>query len=133
MRCRLVCRDWHRAVRRHVEGGARARARRERHWRRAECSFYPITPSMYSPAPPAVTASSSSDGGGADCSYRNVLSLKCDECEIMLAVDNGNVEVYDRWSLRLKTVLVGQVSLIIEKFLSRSFRIAVFFTKSLFS
>ena len=27
----------------------------------------------------------------------------------MLAVDNGNVEVYDRHSLELKTALVGQV------------------------
>ena len=34
---------------------------------------------------------------------------QADESEIMLAVDNGNVEVYDRHSLELKTALVGQV------------------------
>ena len=38
----------------------------------------------------------------------NIL-FQADESEIMLAVDNGNVEVYDRHSLELKTALVGQV------------------------
>ena len=37
------------------------------------------------------------------------ISFQADESEIMLAVDNGNVEVYDRHSLELKTALVGQV------------------------
>ena len=36
--------------------------------------------------------------------------IQADESEIMLAVDNGNVEVYDRHSLELKTALVGQFS-----------------------
>ena len=35
--------------------------------------------------------------------------FQADDSEIMLAVDNGNVEVYDRHSLELKTALVGQV------------------------
>ena len=45
-----------------------------------------------------------------DNPYRNVLSLRADEREIMLALDNGNVEIYDRHSLRLCALLKGQFS-----------------------
>ncbi len=117
MRCKLVCKEWCRNIQRYVEGSQRIRAQLLQRWKRAECSFFPVTPSTRSGSKPV------SSGGAAgtqerrkgdisanipDSSYRNVLSLKCDESEIMLAVDNGNVEIYDRRSLRLKTLLVGQ-------------------------
>ncbi len=101
MRCKLVCKEWYHNIKDNVENSPRIRSQLLSRWRGAECSFYPITPSMYSPAPGAIAKS-------PDSSYRNVLSLMCDESEIMLAVDNGNVEIYDRRSFRLKTVLVGQ-------------------------
>lgn len=74
-------------------------------WIEDECSYYPLNPVMYENDPRFNLADENPDS-----SYRNVLGLKCDEMEIIMAVDNGNVEIYDRQSLRLKSVLVGQFS-----------------------
>ena len=46
----------------------------------------------------------------AESRYRNILSFKVDEKEIMLAVDNGNIEIYDRSSMKLTCLFVGQYS-----------------------
>ena len=46
----------------------------------------------------------------AESRYRNILSFKVDEKEIMLAVDNGNIEIYDRYSMKMTCLLVGQYS-----------------------
>ena len=50
------------------------------------------------------------DTESAKARYRNILNFKADETEIMLAVDNGNIEIYDRYSLKLTCLLVGQYS-----------------------
>ena len=44
--------------------------------------------------------------------YKKLIYIffKADENEIILAVDNGNVEVYDRGTRKLTCVLVGQYS-----------------------
>ena len=105
MRCKLVCKKWHRNISQYLEHSPRLRAELLSRWRRGECSYYPVHPAMYGPAPNGLL------GVGDDFpdnTYRNVLGIKCDELELFVAVDNGNVEIYDRRSLRLRCVLAGQ-------------------------
>ena len=69
-------------------------------WRTQNCSITPLTPE----------GSDLQDTESAEARYRNILNFKADESEIMLAVDNGNIEIYDRYSQRLTCLLVGQYS-----------------------
>jgi len=107
LRCRLVCRTWRDTVCALVETMPTTNARLRRAWRKGICSYYPLTPSLHAkrPLPPSVAVARPGEGPAA---YRNVLAVRADETEIVLAVDNGNVEIYDRRTLRLKTALVGQ-------------------------
>lgn len=96
LRCRLVCRYWAASVSKYCLNQAKLDYR----WDRMLCSIYPLTPQ---------------DGAGLmwdnpEARYRNVLSVKVDENDIMLAVDNGNVEIYDRYTRKMTCLLAGQYS-----------------------
>lgn len=104
-----MCKTWHRTISSFIETTPRLSSRLKANWSGAACSFYPVTPTA-----PILDTESNIGGGGhhnSDHSYRNVLCLKADEREIMIAVDNGNVEIYDRHSLELKSALIGQVGI----------------------
>ena len=103
MRCKLVCKEWHRNIQRYVDYSPRNQKQMQDRWSNAVCSIYPISPLTSNP--PRHLCESEYDNP-----YRNVLSVKADEREIMLAVDNGNVEIYDRHSHRLTCLLKGQFS-----------------------
>ena len=57
-------------------------------WKQLKCSIQPL-------APEDEDLELLKDN--TESKYRNVLSVMADECEIMLAIDNGNVEIYDRF------------------------------------
>lgn len=103
MRCKLVCKDWRQNIVTFIEENPRWKKLMLQRWQQSQCSFYPITPTMYG-GEDAIRVNNEN----ADALYRNVLTVKCDESEIMLAVDNGNVEIYDRRTLKLKCILMGQ-------------------------
>jgi hypothetical protein len=101
LRCRLVCKEWSHNIDHHVITSPIYGPILQDNWRNGpNCSIYPLTPEgndlmmLHSP----------------ESRYRNILSFKADENEIMLAVDNGNVEIYDRSSRRLTCLLAGQYS-----------------------
>ena len=50
------------------------------------------------------------DEHNPESKYRNVLAMKADEIEIFIALDNGNVEIYDRETLLLTFTIVGKFS-----------------------
>ncbi len=100
LRCRLVCRRWQKSVDKVLESVTRKEALLQ-NWQSVNCSIYPLSPE---------DEDLELIKDNSESRYRNVLSLKADEREIMLAVDNGNVEIYDRFSLKLTCVLAGQYS-----------------------
>ena len=51
IRCKLVCKSWHRSIQRHVERPPGARLELQERWAKQECSRYPLHPSMYGPCP----------------------------------------------------------------------------------
>ena len=100
LRSRLVCKEWAFNIDKHVIHSVNAKKQLLESWRKGTCSITPVTPD----------GSELQDTESAKARYRNILNFKADETEIMLAVDNGNIEIYDRYSLRLTCLLVGQYS-----------------------
>ena len=90
-----MCQSWYRSILRHVERTPTARATLDRRWAEQECSKYPLQPNMYGPCPELRVLN-------GDSYYRNILRLKADELDVVLGVDNGNIEIYDRRTLRIK-------------------------------
>ena len=67
----------------------------KKRWQEGQCKVRPLRLTMPGAAP---------SGGGKllqESLYRNVTGMKCDEAEIVIALDNGNVEVYDRRTLQV--------------------------------
>lgn len=100
-RCRLVCRDWAFNIDRFITNLPHFKQKLMDNWRQSNCSIYPLTPEL---SDLAMISS------GSESRYRNILSFKVDEKEIILAVDNGNIEIYDRFSRKLTCLLIGQYS-----------------------
>ena len=96
LRCKLVSRHWNSIVQSVVQRRLRQRPVTAARWNSSNCSHRPIYPDQPSGA------------AAAGKEYRNILGLKADAIDIILAVDNGNVEVYDRFSLQLTHTIVGK-------------------------
>ncbi|XP_059092332.1 uncharacterized protein LOC131887700 [Tigriopus californicus] len=101
-RSRLVCHKWNTFIRDYVLESRGTQARLLDRWQRLDCRVTPVFPRDFSDQALVVQQI---------LGYRNVTCLKCDELELILGLDNGNVEIYDRGSLKVKTILVGKASL----------------------
>merc|ERR1712223_160848 len=102
VRCRHVCKDWSYNIDQYIINSPILRPVLLERWHNANCSIYPLTLEG--------NELLERKDSGAETKYRNVLSFKADENEIILAVDNGNVEIYDRATRKLTCVLVGTYS-----------------------
>ena len=103
IRSRLVCKDWAYNIDQFILKSPILRPILLKRWQNAQCSIYPLTSD-------GSELLDRKDCNSPESRYRNILSFKADENEIILAVDNGNVEVYDRATRKLTCVLVGQYS-----------------------
>ena len=97
LRCRLVSRSWNLMVKSMILDKSKNKSLLKHRWKSRICSMYPLVP----------TASVYDDCTSTQ-EYRNVLGLKADALEIMVALDNGNVEIYDRYNLKLTHTIVGK-------------------------
>ena len=103
IRSRLVCKDWAYNIDQFILKSPILRPILLKRWQNAQCSIHPLTSD-------GSELLDRKDCNSPESRYRNILSFKADENEIILAVDNGNVEVYDRATRKLTCVLVGQYS-----------------------
>lgn len=95
LRSRLVSRSWNQIVKMVVLDKGRNRRLLSERWRSGTCSMRPLISNL------AVEMAE-------DHKYRNVLGLKADAIEILVALDNGNIEIYDRKSLRMTHTILGK-------------------------
>lgn len=102
MRSRLVCHKWNKFIREYVIESRGTQASFLERWQRQDCQITPVFPRDFSDQALVVQQI---------LGYRNVTCLKCDELELIIGLDNGNVEIYDRCTLKVKTILVGKASL----------------------
>ena len=98
-KCRTLCRKLKDTVDNFILGNPCIAKDLSIRWKEGKCSFYPVFPT-----------SDLADEHNPESKYRNVLAMKADASEIVIALDNGNVEVYDRESLSLTFTIVGKFS-----------------------
>ena len=98
-KCRILCHKFKDIVDNFILGNPIIFRELQSRWKEAECSYYPVVPT-----------SDLADEHNPESKYRNVLALKSDAFEIFIALDNGNVEVYDRERLMLTYTIVGKFS-----------------------
>ena len=98
-KCRIICHKFKDIVDNFILGNPVIGNELLCRWKNANCSFYPVVPT-----------SDLADEHNPESKYRNVLAMKADETEIFIALDNGNVEAYDRETLVLTFTIVGKFS-----------------------
>ena len=98
-KCRILCRKLKDIVDNFILGNPSIARELSTRWKDGKCSFYPVIPT-----------SDLADEHNPESKYRNILAMKADATEIVIALDNGNVEVYDRESLSLTFTIVGKFS-----------------------
>ena len=101
VRSRLVSKTWAKSIDRLITKSPSLGPKLLKKWQSTQCSITPLSPN---------TGDFEICDTSTDFKYRNVLSFIVDENEIMVAIDNGNIEIYDRQSMKLTWLLVGQYS-----------------------
>ena len=99
-KCRILCRRLKDIVDSFILGNPQVVEELRLRWMQGNCSRYPVTPT-----------SDLADEYNPESKYRNVLTVKADTSEILIALDNGNVEIYDRENLNLTYTIVGKFSI----------------------
>ena len=98
-KCRIICHKFKDIVDNFILGNPVIANELLSRWKEANCSVHPVVPT-----------SDLADEHNPESKYRNVLAMKADETEIFIALDNGNVETYDRETLLLTFTIVGKFS-----------------------